>query len=184
MKLFFGTNANKFNEFRETINDEVELEQVDRDVLEPQLESVEKVAVHKLERLLEKTDIDSEWVFVEDSGLFVDELDGFPGAFTSTFSNNVGRQKLLRLIDSDGSAEFKTAIAIRNPETDSIDTLVGSCKGRLVDPRGDDGWGFDPYFEPKGHDKTFSEDMEYKEKVSHRKTAAKKLNKYLKQNVL
>ena len=183
MKLFFGTgNGHKFDEFRETLNSELELKQVDKDILEPQLDSVEEVSKYKLERLLEKTDLEDEWVFVEDSGLFINELNGFPGAFTSAFSSNVEREKILRLIDKDYSAVFRTAIALKDPEGE-IHTLIGECEGKLVEARGEDGWGFDPYFEPKGHDKTFSEDMEYKEKVSHRKTAANKLNNFLKDKI-
>ena len=183
MKLFFGTvNDHKFGEFRETLNSKLELMQKDKEVLEPQLESVEDVSKHKLKRLLSKTDLEDEWVFVEDSGLFIEELNGFQGAFTAALNGKVSAEKLLKIIE-DRSAIFRTAIAVKDPDGE-IHTLVGECQGRLVEARGDDGWGFDPYFEPKGHDKTFSEDMEYKEKVSHRKTAAKKLNKYLKQNVL
>ena len=180
MKLFFGTgNSHKFDEFRETLDNCFEVVQVDRDVLEPQLESVEEISRYKLERLLDKADLDGEWVFVEDSGLFVDELSGFPGAFTSAFTGSVGRAKLLRLIDDDYSAVFKTSIAVRNPETGEIDTLVGRCKGELVEPRGSGGCGYDPYFVPEGNDKTFSEDMDFKERVSHRKRAVEKLNDYL-----
>lgn len=181
-KIYFGTsNQHKFKEFKESIEGNFQLVKMEKDILEPQLESVRKISQYKLKRFLEKSNLQNEWVFVEDSGLFIEELNGFPGAYTSDFSSNVGREKILRLIDENNKAEFRTSIAIRNPKTGEINTLVGICKGRLVEPRGSEGWGFDPYFQPKNHDKTFSEDMSYKEEVSHRKKAVSKLSDYLSQ---
>lgn len=182
-KIYFGTgNKHKFQEFKESITENFQLIQKEKEILEPQIDSVEEVSRHKLKRFLKKSKLEDEWVFVEDSGLFIEGLNGFPGAFTSAFSSKVERNKILRLIDENNKAEFRTSVAIKNPKTGRIETLIGRCKGKLVEPRGEEGWGFDPYFQPKGHNKTFSEDLDHKEKVSHRKKAVSKLSDYLNQN--
>jgi non-canonical purine NTP pyrophosphatase (RdgB/HAM1 family) len=60
---------------------------------------------------------------------------------------------------------------------------VGRCKGKIVAPRGDNAFGWDPIFEPDGFSKTFAEmSSEEKNSVSHRNEALKLVKKFLKVN--
>ena len=62
-------------------------------------------------------------------------------------------------------------------------TFVGKCEGEIVPPRGENQFGWDPIFQPKGYDKTFAEiDLEEKNKISHRGNALKLVKAYLEEN--
>lgn len=57
--------------------------------------------------------------------------------------------------------------------------FVGQVSGRIVKPRGDNGFGWDPVFEPEGGMKTYAEMGKDKNKISHRKKAIMELKEYL-----
>ncbi|MDY6766436.1 MAG: non-canonical purine NTP pyrophosphatase [Candidatus Nanohaloarchaea archaeon] len=181
MELHFATgNAGKVADAEEILADvDVDVVQLDVDVMEPQAASLEDVARFKLEQALEQSQLYGAYVMADDSGLFVEELDGFPGVLSSPFDAHVGRERLLDLVAPGASASFRAAIAVHVPESNDIDVFTGSCRGELVEPRGDDGFGYDPLFVPDGHDKTFAEDVEYKHEVSHRREALDGLRQWL-----
>lgn len=118
----------------------------------------------------------------DDSGLFIDSLNGFPGPQTHFFDRKVGKENILKLVDDDASAEFRSAVALYNPQTDEIKVFTGKASGELVEPRGEDGFGYDPLFLPEGNDKTWGEDPSYKNKVSHRKEALEELREYIQED--
>ncbi len=121
----------------------------------------------------------------DDTGLFVDYLNGKPGVYSSRFAGeNVtykeNRQKLLSLMkdakNSERSAYFKT-VAVYVDDKGKIHTATGICKGMIIEKeRGINGFGYDPIFIPKGIDKTFAEmDNEQKNRISHRGVAFRKI---------
>lgn len=121
-------------------------------------------------------------VFVEDTGLYVDALCGFPGAFSAYVFKTIGNRGLLRLLDNGRSAYFESAVALR------LDNEVKVFKGRVYgsisyEARGENGFGFDPVFIPEGSGKTFGE-IELKEKcrISHRAAALRSMAEWLKEN--
>ena len=67
------------------------------------------------------------------------------------------------------SAEFVCVLALTQPDGET-EFFEGRCRGTLIQtPRGDMGFGYDPYFVPEGYDKTFAElGAALKDKVSHR----------------
>ena len=130
-------------------------------------------------------------VMSDDSGLFVDYLDGDPGVHSARYAgidgdDKANNKKLLReLLDislEKRKAEFKTVIALVL-EDGNIETVVGKCSGKIIfKEKGNNGFGYDPLFVPDGYDKTFSElDEEIKNKISHRKDALEKLKEKLKE---
>lgn len=175
MKLYFATsNAGKVQDAQEILADvEVTVEQLDADLIEPCSDSLEEIAMAKVEQAVEQHDVDG-YVMADDSGLFVEKLNGFPGQHTAFFDRKVGKEQLLQLVDEGASAVFRAAIAVYDPKTETVHTFTGSCSGTLVQPRGDGGFGYDPMFLPDGHDKTFAEDPAYKHTVSHRREALEK----------
>ena len=109
-------------------------------------------------------------VIVEDSGLFIQALDGFPGAYSSYVFGKLGNYGILRLMGGTGNrrAEFRSCVAYYDGET--LKTFEGVVSGAIAEEaRGDGGFGYDPIFMPEASAKTFAEEPKVKERVSHRK---------------
>lgn len=119
--------------------------------------------------------------FVEDAGLFVKALRGFPGPYSSYVFKTIGNNGLLKLMAGEGDrrAEFRSAVAYCEPGSRPI-VFYGNVKGHIARAsRGSGGFGFDPIFIPIGGDgRTFAEmSIEEKNRFSHR---AKAFEKFLK----
>lgn len=121
-------------------------------------------------------------VFVEDAGLFIDALGGFPGPYSSYVYRTIGTQGIIELMDKvkKRDAYFHSVVAFSSPEK-STKCFHGKVKGKISrEERGNLGFGFDPVFEPLGgQDKTFAE-MSTKEKnrFSHRARALRKFARW------
>lgn len=124
-------------------------------------------------------------VMADDSGLFVDALNGEPGVYSSRYAGEEGNDeknnnKLLKELEGipieNRSARFKTVIVLITEEGKTI-TVEGQCKGTIgFQARGDQGFGYDPLFIAKNHKKTFGElEENIKNKISHRAMALEKL---------
>lgn len=113
----------------------------------------------------------------DDTGLFVDALDGEPGVDTAyyagpnaTYAEN--RAKLLHALDgvADRAAQFRTVVMVVWPDGSEL-AVEGVCEGRIADTEvGERGFGYDPVFIPTdGDGRTFSlMTDEEKNAVSHR----------------
>ena len=114
--------------------------------------------------------------FADDSGLEVEALDGRPGVYSSRYAPSDPERiaKLLKELEGveNRRARFVCAIAIAfNGEV--LEVFEGEVKGTItLEPRGKDGFGYDPVFLPDGYDKTFAElSGAEKDKISHRANA-------------
>jgi XTP/dITP diphosphohydrolase len=116
-------------------------------------------------------------LIVEDAGLFVDALNGFPGPFSSYVFRTIGIAGLLRLLEGEMSrgARFRSAVSYCAPGGDPI-VFDGDVEGRiLVAPAGTGGFGFDPVFVPNGEEKSMGQmTLEEKCGVSHRGMSMRK----------
>lgn len=117
---------------------------------------------------------------LEDSGLFVDALRGFPGVQSRHALEHLGIEGLLRLVEGkdgrDRTARFRTDLLFVDA-AGRHHHLAGECVGTLAAaPRGSGGFGYDPVFVPAGHTRTFAE-MTLAEKgaLSHRGAALRGL---------
>lgn len=119
---------------------------------------------------------------VEDSGLFVRSLGGFPGPYSSYAMSTIGCSGLLRLMEGveDRGAYFESAIAYTDAEG-RIRVFTGRVYGMIAEePAGGGGFGFDPIFIPAGYSRTFAEmDISEKSWISHRGLAASKLMRWM-----
>ncbi len=115
----------------------------------------------------------------DDSGLMVEALGGEPGVYSARYAgvgatDQENSHKLLVALDGhqSRSAKFVSVITLI---TATGQTLVarGECEGQiLAEPRGHNGFGYDPLFVPNGFDKTFAELSEsQKNTISHRAKA-------------
>jgi len=143
--------------------------------LEIQHIDLEEIASTALALILQKTD---KPVFVEDSGLFVHQLNGFPGPFSSFTFETIGVEGILKLLENAKTrkAEFKSSVSF-GMNGKHVATFSSVTEGTIqMQPRGESGFGFDPIFIPMWSNKTFAE-MTLKEKTiySHRAKAISKL---------
>ncbi len=154
------------------------VEPVEAPKLEIQSESLEEIALHAAVTALH---YHGEPVIVEDAGLFIEALNGFPGPYSSYVYKTIGIRGLLKLLQGVGDrrAYFYSVIALATKR--GVNLFTGRVDGVITEePRGSGGFGFDPVFKPMGSDKTFGEmSLEEKNMFSHRARAAKALCDYL-----
>ncbi|AEE14774.1 Nucleoside-triphosphatase rdgB [Thermodesulfobium narugense DSM 14796] len=143
-------------------------------------------ALIKARAFYEATNIAS---LADDSGLEVDALDKKPGVLSSRFFGDVtdlekcmGILKLLgNLPFEKRSARFRACFILY--ENKIICQAEGVCEGHIgFEPKGENGFGYDPIFIPLGYEKSMAElSLEEKEKISHRGRALRELSENLKQ---
>jgi len=125
----------------------------------------------------------------DDTGLFVDALNGEPGVYSSRYSGENAtyesncKKLLLNLNDvpdSNRNAHFKTIVCYYISENKYF-FFEGIMNGKIIsENRGNNGFGYDPVFVPDGFDKTYAEMTdEEKNSVSHRGKAFEKVKKFL-----
>jgi len=138
------------------------------------------------EKALTAAELTGMTVLADDSGLAVDALDGEPGVHSKRFADSdAGRiAKLLDLLadvpDNRRSARFHCAVAIARPG-EVLAEIEETVEGRIIRaPRGRQGFGYDPIFQPDGFDRTQAEmSMEEKNAISHRGKAFRKAAEFL-----
>lgn len=166
---FVSSNAGKFAEVRSVLREfGIPVQWVRRDVTEPQVDTLEAVVAAKLAALPQGR---GPWL-VEDSGIFLDALGGFPGVYSAYVYRTVGLPGILRLLRGAGrDATFRTVAGVR----DGSETWMvrGTVRGTIAAvPRGDHGFGYDPIFLPVGRSCTFGEmTPDEKNQLSHRARA-------------
>ena len=178
MKVYFVTsNEGKFREVKEIGKKYgIEIDWIRREYLEPQGSDLEEIAKISAQLLAEEI---REPFFLEDSGLFIEALKGFPGPYSSYVFKTIGNEGILKIMNGveDRRAYFLAVIAFWDGE--KVLTFKGRVDGRIAtEMRGDKGFGFDPIFEYNG--KTFAEMGEEKNEVSHRRQALESFFEYLK----
>lgn len=150
---------------------------------EIQTDSLEEVAQFGAKHLI-KNDIDHPFI-LEDAGIFIDALKGFPGVYSSYVYFTVGLDGILKLMKNVSyhkrAAEFKSVFAYGDPDG-KIVLFIGTCEGSItMEKSGTKGFGYDPIFIPKGYSKTFAEMKTVeKNKISHRARSLEKLIEFLK----
>ncbi len=124
----------------------------------------------------------------DDSGLEIDSLNGQPGIFSARWAEQYGSfdkamseiLKKMKSSNKETSAQFVCSLSIQWPDGKRM-SEIGKVKGNISPKKGNNGFGYDPIFIPKGYSKTFAE-MNYKDKllIDHRYIAYSKLIKKIK----
>ena len=162
------SNLGKLAEFRSA------LEPLGYDVVhstedcdEIQADTVQEVVLNCLSQLKARGLRD---MVIDDSGLFVHALHGFPGVYSSYVLRTIGMEGILRLLQGsdDRSAHFECCIGAFLGGEDLV--VTARCYGTIaLRPSGHEGFGFDPIFIPAGHNRTFAEiSITEKNGISHR----------------
>lgn len=187
-ELVFATNnANKVAEIKKMLGNlftvtSLKEAGIDIDIPEP-YDTLEENARAKSKTIFEMT---GKNCFSEDTGLFVDALNGQPGVKSARYAgdkatNKENIEKLLANLNGveKRTARFKTIISLMQAGKEF--QFEGVCEGEIIEtPVGEKGFGYDAVFIPDGNEKTFAQ-METEEKniYSHRKKAMKKLIGFL-----
>ncbi len=173
-EIYFATsNVNKFLEAQSILAEYgLQLVQADHKRFEIQSDSIEEVARESARSAASKAGVAT---LVEDAGLFVDALRGFPGPYSSFVHATLGCDGILKLLNgiSDRKARFVSAVAFCEPDSQPK-CFSGVVEGAIVtEARGMFGFGFDPIFVADGAgDRTFGEmQTNEKNRYSHRAKA-------------
>ena len=190
-KLVLSTdNKHKIKEIKDILKDldievlsKAEIALKDFNVLEDG-RTLEENSIKKAKALKEKT---SFMVMADDSGLFVESLDGDPGVYSARYAGEEANdaknnEKLLEKMKDipleKRNASFFSVIAIITEENEVL-TAKGECKGHIAfKASGFNDFGYDPLFIPDGYDKTFAElSSDIKNNISHRSRALEEIKK-------
>lgn len=180
---FITGNKGKFSEVEEKLQPlDIKLIQKDIGYPEIQADSLEDVVRYGAEDIKER--FTSPFI-IEDAGLFIKALKGFPGVYSKDVFYTIGCKGILKLLEStkERSAVFRSVYVFSKQKKEPI-LFKGESHGKIAtSERGDGGFGYDPIFIPDGKIKTFAEmDMNEKNSVSHRGKALDKLIDTLKDN--
>ncbi len=174
---FVSTNAGKFREVRDVLAPYgLRVRWRRRALAEPQAATLEEVARAKLDAVRDVRG----WVLIEDSGLFIPSLKGFPGVYSAHFLSLWGFPTILELLEHrDRRAYFRTVAGLARGNRRWF--FSGVVRGAIASqPAGRHGFGYDPIFVPAGWDRTFAEVAgPAKNAVSHRARAIRKVGRAL-----
>ena len=180
MKLVLASdNAHKLAEFRELFRG-VGVELISKkesgftDEVEETGQTFAENAFLKAEAVMRATGLPA---VADDSGLCVDALDGAPGVHSARYTGShadTDRDRYELLLKNMAgktkrTARFVSALCCVFPNGDRL-TATGKCEGRILTaPRGENGFGYDPVFQPDGYDRSMAElTMAEKNAISHR----------------
>jgi XTP/dITP diphosphohydrolase len=178
---FASNNPHKAIEVKEILKSfGINVKQLKSKVREIQSDSIEDIAADSARFTAQAT---CRSVVVEDAGLFIETLGGFPGPYSSYVYSTIGCRGILKLMESSAerTATFRSAVSYCEAGGEPK-VFTGETRGKisLAERRGRE-FGYDPIFIPDEiDDRAFSElSVEEKNKVSHRSRAFSKLANWL-----
>jgi XTP/dITP diphosphohydrolase len=129
-------------------------------------------------------------VFADDSGLEVVELNNQPGVHSARYAgfpknDLANNQKLLQALSKTNKRNARFVTVITLIVNNQLHYFEGEIKGTIAyEPRGQNGFGYDPLFIPQGYRSTFAElSVETKNTISHRGIATNQLVAFLSKEV-
>jgi XTP/dITP diphosphohydrolase len=185
--VFFATNnVNKFNEVRRVLAEyKIAVGMLRVKTAEIQSDSLREIARTSAIDAFRKCNLP---VIVEDAGLFIDALNGFPGPYAAYAYKTIGNAGLLKLMANveDRKAIFQSVMAYYDGHSTPV-CFEGEATGKITNKErrgnGKSGFGFDPIFQPAGSAKTFAEmTVEEKNGFSHRASAVRKFAEWYKKH--
>ena len=175
---FVTSNKNKVKEFRQILEPEIKVNHIEISYTEMRSDNPEEIAKQSAEMLANKL---KKMVVVEDSGLFIEALNDFPGTCSAYIHKRIGLEGILKLMQGikNRNCTYKSAVAYCEPNQNLI-SFLGEEKGRVAETvKGTYGFGHDPIFIPEGSDKTYGEMENCIELKKFRRMAVLNLKDYL-----
>ena len=178
-KLNFVTqNKHKVREFKAILGKDVEVEQIDIDYPELRSDDPEEIVKEAVKKLAEEL---KKPVIVEDSGLFINALNDFPGTSSAYIHKRIGLKGILKLMEGIQNREciYKSAVGYCEPGKGPV-SFLGEEKGEVAEEIiGSYGFGHDPIFIPESFKQTYGEMENVEDAKKFRRRAVEKLKEYL-----
>ncbi len=172
--LFVSSNKNKFNEAKNILSKNgINLGFFKSSLREIRAESIKEIAALKVDEAYRQC---HKPVIVEDAGLFVESLNGFPGPFSSYVFKTIGNSGILRLVKTNRMAKFQSVVAYCDNKYGVV-LFDAKVEGKISKNSKGKGWGYDPIFTPNGQNKTYAM-LSNKNEISHRYKALKKFSNW------
>lgn len=177
-QVYFVTgNTNKLRELQAILPDELNLQAQELDLPEIQSMDSAEIVQDKLERAFA---VIQKPVIVDDVAAELAHLNGLPGPFIKYFEKTLGKGALWQMVGHTDNHEVLISCTMGWYDGNRHRIVRGEISGRVVPPRGENGFGFDFVFVPEGETRTVAEmSFEEKNKISHRAMAAQELVKLL-----
>jgi XTP/dITP diphosphohydrolase len=171
---FVTSNKGKFAEAQGIYGD---LEQKDIGYTEIQADTLEEVAIFGIGEVMAKL---RGPAMLEDAGLFIEALQGFPGVYSAYVQKTIGNGGILRLMEGveDRRAFFKSVVVYAEPGLEP-QMFTGIVRGQIgYEARGTLGFGYDPIFYVDN--RSLGElELAEKNRISHRAASMRALKKWL-----
>ena len=189
--FFVSNNIHKYSEIKSILHERITdltLNFYKQNIIEIQDNKIEKIAIEKAKSAY---NIVKRPIIIEDDGLFINSLNGFPGQYSSYVFKSIGNRGILRLLEGSRarSAFFKSIFVYTNGIITRV--FTGQINGKISATITDGGWGYDPIFIPlkdyndnNNNNKTFAtlSKTNKKKELSHRRIALDKFVKWFHQN--
>ena len=170
---FVSSNNHKFQEAKIILDSfGIKLGFIKSTLEEIQSNSLKEIALCKAKDAFSKC---KKPLIIEDDGIFINSLNGFPGPYSSYIFKTIGNKGILNLLKQNRKAKFVSIITycdkhiLQSFDAKIVGSISKSEKGK--------GWGFDPIFLPKNIKKTFAQ-LNDKNIISHRYKALKKFSNW------
>ena len=179
MIYFVSSNKHKFNEINLILfnNFGFKIKFINKVITEIQSEKIEDIAIKK--SIMAFNEIKKP-IIIEDSGLFIKSLNGFPGPYSSYVLKTIGNDGILKILrNRERTATFKAIIVYNDGHV--LEKFIGETKGNISKTISDKGWGYDPIFVPYGSYLSYGVlEENRKNLISHRNKAINKFAKWFK----
>ena len=176
-ELFFASsNENKFQEAERILSDlGVQINFYKTILEEIQSNDLNDIAEKKA---INAYDLIQKPVIIEDDGLFINSLNGFPGPYSSYAYDTIGNKGIMNLLENSQvrDANFVSIIAYCDNDY-GVKLFESSIPGKISSVIEKGGWGYDPIFIPDGESKTYA-NVSDKDKFSHRSAALTKFSNW------
>jgi len=170
---FVSSNNHKYHEAKIILDSfGIKLGFIKSTLQEIQSNSLKEIALNKAKDAFSKC---KKPLIIEDDGIFINSLNGFPGPYSSYIFKTIGNKGILNLLKQNRKAKFVSIITYCDKNIlESFDAKIDGSISKSVKGKG---WGYDPIFIPNNSQKTFAE-LNNKNELSHRYKALKKFSKW------
>lgn len=156
----------------------IKLIQENREYEEKRGESCEEIVLKAIEEISRNY---KEKFIIEDSGIFIEKLNDFPGTYSKWVYQKIDCEGILKLMNGMENRNAKFVSVIGYFDGKDIFIYRGEVEGTIAhEIKGEKGFGYDPLFIPKGYKLTFAENSTLKHSLSHRTRAFQAFAKSLK----
>jgi XTP/dITP diphosphohydrolase len=171
--FFVSSNRHKYQEAKKILQSfGINLKFLKYELEEIQSSSLKEIASKKAIQAFQKC---KKPIIIEDDGLFINSLGGFPGPYSSYVFKTIGNNGILQLLKKNREAKFISIVSYHDDKNYKL--FEANIDGTISNSQNGTSWGYDPIFIPKNFSKTFAQ-LNTKNDLSHRYKALKKFSNW------